>query len=95
MAKWSCAPIAMTPPETSSPSPDPDFGFSTGTPNGDGVTHTLIAEEPAANGLWLSRTYAFAPEDPDAPEALAVTLALTPASARRSPWKSTSCARPN
>ena len=57
---------------------DPDFGFSTGTPNGDGVTHTLIAEEPAANGLWLARTYAFAPEDPDAPEPLAVTLALTP-----------------
>ena len=57
---------------------DPDFGFSTGTPNGDGVTHTLIAEEPAANGLWLARTYAFAPENPDAPEPLAVTLALTP-----------------
>ena len=58
---------------------DPAVGFSTGEPNGAGVRHTLLAETPAAgDGLWLSRTYAFAPVDPDAFEALAVTLALVP-----------------
>ena len=58
---------------------DPAVGFSTGAPDGAGVRHTLLAETPAAgDGLWLSRTYAFAPVDPDASEALAVTLALDP-----------------
>ena len=52
---------------------DPAFGFSAGEPNGAGVSHTLLAETPNA------RTYAFTPEDPDAPEALHITLALTPA----------------